>query len=247
MASELTRLIEEEDPRQPYTDEQLAQMLGLRREQVVEQRRSAGLPDSRLRLRPVLVQAMARLLTGDPELSDRALTAQLNGEGFKVSRYLVGELRTQLPAAAPAAPPQAPAREEQENVFASMIGFNGGLKAQIHQAKAAVTYPPNGLHTLIIGPSGSGKTFLAENMYRYAVQQKLLAPDAPFVAFNCADYADNPQLLNSQLFGYVRGAFSGATSTRSGLVDKADGGILFLDEIHRLSGEGQEMLFYLLD
>lgn len=247
MASELTRLIEEEDPRQPYTDEQLAQMLGLRREQVVEQRRSAGLPDSRLRLRPVLAQAMARLLTGDPELSDRALTAQLNGEGFKVSRYLVGELRTQLPAAAPAAPPQAPAREELENVFASMIGFNGGLKAQIHQAKAAVTYPPNGLHTLIIGPSGSGKTFLAENMYRYAVQQKLLAPDAPFVAFNCADYADNPQLLNSQLFGYVRGAFSGATSTRSGLVDKADGGILFLDEIHRLSGEGQEMLFYLLD
>ncbi len=43
----------------------------------------------------------------------------------------------------------------------------------------------------------------------------LLAPDAPFVSFNCADYADNPQLLNSQLFGYVRGAFSGANATRT--------------------------------
>ncbi|WP_298731748.1 sigma 54-interacting transcriptional regulator [uncultured Subdoligranulum sp.] len=250
MTSSLTRLIEQEDPRQPYTDEQLAQMLGIRREQVVELRRTAGVADSRTRLRPILTRELARLLAQEPDLSDRSLTARLNESGFKVSRYLVRELRETLPPApgpvTAAAEPPAP-QEAEENLFARMIGFDGGLKAQIHQAKAAVSYPPNGLHTLIIGPSGSGKTLLAETMYRYAIQQKLLAPDAPFVAFNCADYADNPQLLNSQLFGYVRGAFSGATTTRSGLVDKADGGILFLDEIHRLSGEGQEMLFYLLD
>lgn len=250
MTSSLTRLIEQEDPRQPYTDEQLAQMLGIRREQVVELRRTAGVADSRTRLRPILTRELARLLAQEPDLSDRSLTARLNESGFKVSRYLVRELRETLPPApgpvTAAAEPPAP-QEAEENLFARMIGFDGGLKAQIHQVKAAVSYPPNGLHTLIIGPSGSGKTLLAETMYRYAIQQKLLAPDAPFVAFNCADYADNPQLLNSQLFGYVRGAFSGATTTRSGLVDKADGGILFLDEIHRLSGEGQEMLFYLLD
>lgn len=249
----LTELIRQEDPKRPYTDEQLAQMLQLRREQVVELRRINGIPNSWMRLRPALVVEMQKLLEQEPGLSDRSLTLRLNAMGYNVSRYLVKELHSNLPEKeAEPQPEQAveiTTQEETEgtNVFAGMIGYDGGLKAQIHQAKAAVSYPPNGLHTLIIGPSGSGKTFLAENMYHYAVQQGLLAPDAPFVSFNCADYADNPQLLNSQLFGYVRGAFSGANATKDGLVQKADGGILFLDEIHRLSGEGQEMLFYLLD
>ena len=213
----LTELIRQEDPKRPYADEQLAQMLQLRREQVVELRRINGIPNSWMRLRPALVVEMQKLLEQEPGLSDRSLTLRLNAMGYNVSRYLVKELHSNLPEKE-AEPQPEPAveittQEETEgtNVFAGMIGYDGGLKAQIHQAKAAVSYPPNGLHTLIIGPSGSGKTFLAENMYHYAVQQGLLASDAPFVSFNCADYADNPQLLNSQLFGYVRGAFSGGT------------------------------------
>lgn len=218
----LTELIRQEDPKRPYTDEQLAQMLQLRREQVVELRRINGIPNSWMRLRPALVVEMQKLLEQEPGLSDRSLTLRLNAMGYNVSRYLVKELHSNLPEKE-AEPQPEPAVEittqeetEDTNVFAGMIGYDGGLKAQIHQAKAAVSYPPNGLHTLIIGPSGSGKTFLAENMYHYAVQQGLLAPDAPFVSFNCADYADNPQLLNSQLFGYVRGAFSGANATKDG-------------------------------
>ena len=249
----LTELIRQEDPKRPYTDEQLAQMLQLRREQVVELRRINGIPNSWMRLRPALVVEMQKLLEQEPGLSDRSLTLRLNAMGYNVSRYLVKELHSNLPEKE-AEPQPEPAveittQEETEgtNVFAGMIGYDGGLKAQIHQAKAAVSYPPNGLHTLIIGPSGSGKTFLAENMYHYAVQQGLLAPDAPFVSFNCADYADNPQLLNSQLFGYVRGAFSGANATKDGLVQKADGGILFLDEIHRLSRQVEEVLYPALE
>lgn len=237
MSAGFKEYLAQEDPKRPYTDQQLAQFLGLRREQVVQLRREAGIPDSRARLRPVLLQDMEALLRSEPGLSDRALTARLNENGYEISRFLVKELRETLP----------PVSGEATDIFSSMIGWNAGLKAQIHQAKAAVSYPPNGLNTLIIGPSGTGKTFLAENMYHYAVKQGFLAQNAPFVAFNCADYADNPQLLNSQLFGYVKGAFSGAGETRDGIVAKADGGILFLDEIHRLSGEGQEMLFYLLD
>ncbi len=238
----LADYLAQEDPKRPYTDQQLAQLLGLRREQVIQLRREAGFPDSRARLRPVLLKDMEMLLRSEPGLSDRALTARLKESGYEVSRFLVKELREVLPPF----PRKAPAPPETD-IFSSMIGWEGGLKAQVHQAKAAVSYPPNGLNTLIIGPSGTGKTFLAETMYRYAVKQGFLVPDAPFAAFNCADYADNPQLLNSQLFGYVKGAFSGAGESREGLVAKADGGILFLDEIHRLSGEGQEMLFYLLD
>jgi Sigma-54 interaction domain. len=74
----------------------------------------------------------------------------------------------------------------------------------------------------------------------------MMTKESPFIVFNCADYADNPQLLMSQLFGYVKGAFTGAESSKAGLVEKADGGILFLDEVHRLPSEGQEILFFYL-
>lgn len=131
--------------------------------------------------------------------------------------------------------------------FDTLIGKDGSLKKCIQLAKAAILYPPRGLHVLLLGPTGVGKTMFAELMYRFAVETGVLGVDAPFVAFNCADYANNPQLLLAQLFGYKKGAFTGADRDKSGLVEKANGGILFLDEIHRLPPEGQEMLFVLID
>lgn len=133
------------------------------------------------------------------------------------------------------------------NPFDNLIGSRDSLKKAVTQAKAAVYYPPNGLHILLLGPTGSGKTFFAQKIYQYAIYEKLLKSDAPFKSFNCADYHHNPQLLLSQLFGYVKGAFTGAIEDRPGLVEDADGGILLLDEVHRLSPEGQEMLFYFID
>lgn len=135
----------------------------------------------------------------------------------------------------------------EKSVLDNMIGARESLKAQVEQAKAAVLYPPGGLHTMVVGPTGVGKTTFAEAMYRYAVEVKKLPPRAPFIVFNCADYAENPQLLMSQLFGHVKGAFTGADREKRGLVDNADGGILFLDEVHRLPPEGQEMMFLLMD
>lgn len=132
--------------------------------------------------------------------------------------------------------------------FDDLIGSKTSLKVQVEQAKAAVLYPPHGLHTLIVGQTGVGKTLFANLMFNYA---KLAAPfmdeDAQFIVFNCADYANNPQLLISHIFGHIKGAFTGADSEKDGLVSKADGGMLFLDEIHRLPPEGQEMLFYFMD
>jgi transcriptional regulatory protein LevR/transcriptional regulator with AAA-type ATPase domain len=132
--------------------------------------------------------------------------------------------------------------------FTEMFGSNSSLKNQIEQAKAAVMYPPNGLHTLIIGPSGVGKTTFANKIYEYALKHKKKSTEEfPFVSFNCSDYYNNPQLLLSQLFGHTKGAYTGADSEKIGLVEKANGGILFLDEVHRLPPDGQEMLFYLMD
>lgn len=134
-----------------------------------------------------------------------------------------------------------------DDVFARIIGSDGSLKQAVQQAKAAILYPPRGLHTLLYGETGTGKSYFAEIMYEYARTVLHLAADAPFVAFNCADYASNPELLMAQLFGVKKGAYTGADRDRAGIVERADGGILFLDEVHRLPPEGQEMLFYLID
>lgn len=131
--------------------------------------------------------------------------------------------------------------------FANLVGAEGSLRAAIEQAKAAILYPPQGLPTLIVGPTGVGKSRLAEAMYAYGVAAGRLPSTAPFIVFNCADYASNPQLLLSQLFGHVKGAFTGADQENVGLVAKANGGVLFLDEVHRLPPDGQEMLFLLMD
>ena len=111
-------------------------------------------------------------------------------------------------------PIRPPAREGGLNAAApssldGLIGAAGSLRLPIRQAKAAILYPPRGLHTLITGQTGVGKSSFARNMYDYAVKSGRLAADAAFVTLNCANYADNPQLLLSQLFGHVRGAFTG--------------------------------------
>jgi len=131
--------------------------------------------------------------------------------------------------------------------FETLIGGGVGLKVAVQQAKAAMLYPPHGLHSLLAGPSGVGKTTFARLMHVFAQEHNALPPDAPFISFNCADYAGNPQLLMAHLFGVVRGAYTGAERDRVGLVEQAHRGILFLDEVHRLPPEGQEMLFHLMD
>ena len=87
----------------------------------------------------------------------------------------------------------------------------------------------------------------ASLMHNYALEMKVKSEDSPFIVFNCADYSNNPQLLTSQLFGVKKGAYTGAESDKVGLIEQANGGILFLDEIHRLPPEGQEALFIFLD
>ena len=133
------------------------------------------------------------------------------------------------------------------DIFSSIIGSEWSMEVPIKQAKAAILYPPRGLHTLLVGPTGVGKTMFAEMMYNYALQIKKIKANVKFIVFNCAEYAENPQLIISQLFGHVKGAFTGADQDKPGLIEKADGGILLLDEVHRLPPEGQEMLFLLMD
>lgn len=135
--------------------------------------------------------------------------------------------------------------KKRQDAF-NIIGYEGSMREIIKQCKAAVTYP-KGLPIILNGPSGTGKSFIAKVIHAYAKETGHIAANAPFCVLNCADYANNPELLSSVLFGHIKGAFTGAEKEKRGLLDEADGGYLFLDEVHNLSAENQEKLFILID
>ncbi len=139
------------------------------------------------------------------------------------------------------------ASTKTKNTLDEVIGAQLSLHAPLEQAKAAILYPPRGIHTLILGETGVGKSMFAELMYSFSKEAKVISEDSPFIRFNCADYADNPQLVMSQIFGVKKGSYTGAKRDKEGLLKKAHGGIIFLDEVHRLSPQGQEMLFTYID
>lgn len=177
---------------------------------------------------------------------DRSNVSRYLNELFKEKKITKGEGRPVIYAAL--------IKKEKIHVdtssvvtFDNLVGASDSLKISIQQAKAAILYPPKGLHTIVFGETGTGKSMFAECMYHFAVSSKTLKTDAPFISFNCADYAQNPQLLFGHIFGIRKGAYTGALEDSPGLITKANGGILFLDEIHRLPPEGQEMLFTFID
>ncbi|TZE81338.1 sigma 54-interacting transcriptional regulator [Calorimonas adulescens] len=144
-------------------------------------------------------------------------------------------------------PVQEILHKNEETSLDKFVEKNPSLFSAVEQAKAAILYPPGGMHILILGETGVGKSMFAGLIHKYAIEINRMEKNSPFVVFNCADYANNPQLLISQLFGTKKGAYTGADSDKIGLIEKADGGILFLDEVHRLPPEGQEMFFAFID
>ncbi|GLS05025.1 transcriptional regulator [Chitiniphilus shinanonensis] len=168
---------------------------------------------------------------------DRGAVAELLGVELTSGLNEVRELAELLPATA-----DVPVGDDP---FTALIGHDRSLKPAVEKGRAAVLYPPNGLNVMLTGPSGVGKTYFAELMHRFGEHAR--GSHTPFVYFNCAEYFNNPELLTSHLFGHQQGAFTGAAAAKEGLVAQAEGGYLFLDEVHRLPFEGQEKLFSILD
>lgn len=114
----------------------------------------------------------------------------------------------------------------------SMIGNSPAIKAVFKMIDKTA---PSDVTVLIQGESGTGKELAAKMIHQYSKRA-----DKPFVIVNCATLQES--LLESELFGHVKGAFTGAAESRVGLFEIAEGGTLFLDEIGELTVNTQAKL-----
>ena len=121
--------------------------------------------------------------------------------------------------------------------FEGVVGNSPQMKAIIDKLRQVA---PTSASVLITGESGTGKELVAKSIHNNSPRK-----NKPFVALNCAALSDN--ILESELFGHVKGAFTGADRERKGLIEHANGGTLFLDEIGDIPGSTQVKLLRVLE
>jgi DNA-binding NtrC family response regulator len=112
-------------------------------------------------------------------------------------------------------------RLDEQFGFEGIVGASAGLRALVQQMRQVA---PTTIPVLITGESGTGKELVAQAIHNNSRRAK-----ARFVPLNCAGLSDS--ILEDELFGHVRGAFTGADRDRQGRFEYADGGTLFLDEV----------------
>ncbi len=109
--------------------------------------------------------------------------------------------------------------------FSSIIGESPALKAILGEVKKVADAKSN---ILLLGETGTGKELFARVIHHNSARR-----DMPFVPINCSAIPEN--LLETEMFGHVRGAFTGAVATKKGILEEAEGGTVFLDEIGDMS------------
>jgi two-component system NtrC family response regulator len=122
------------------------------------------------------------------------------------------------------------------DVFENMIGANPQMQAVFDMIRKVA---PTSAPVLILGESGTGKEMVAQALHHRSARNS-----GPFVAINCNTIPEN--LLESELFGHEKGAFTGADAQRKGHIESAAGGTLFLDEIGELPASVQVKLLRFL-
>lgn len=147
-----------------------------------------------------------------------------------VARILQERAAQQKTTAAPASTTQASANE------LGIIGKSPNMVALYSKIRKVA---PTDSNVLILGESGTGKELVAQAIHRLSTRAQ-----APMICVNCAAIPES--LIESELFGHEKGAFTGAERARAGLIEAADGGTLFLDEIGELPLEAQARLLRVL-
>ncbi len=140
---------------------------------------------------------------------------------FKVEEVVASARRAMEQAAGDDAAPRS-----AESLLAAYegAGLTGRAPSMIELYKEIARVAPSRSTVLVMGESGTGKELVARSLHEHSTRSS-----SPFVAVNCGALTET--LLEAELFGHVRGAFTGAASDRRGMWEEAEGGTLFLDEV----------------
>ena len=128
-------------------------------------------------------------------------------------------------------------RLDQRYGFHNLIGNSQGMVAVYNMIRQIA---PTRATVLIVGETGTGKGVAAQTIHQNSARR-----DAPFATLNCASLAEG--VIESELFGHERGAFTGAVQTHKGRFEIADGGTLFLDEVSEMSLATQAKLLHVIE
>ncbi len=156
--------------------------------------------------------------------ADTAVTAMKSGAYDYITKpFNIDEIRIVLDHISEQISLKKKIRELQHyaDEYQFIVGKSEAMKRVFSMIDKIAPFDTN---VLIIGESGTGKELVAK-----AIHEKSLRKSKPFIAINCASLPS--ELLESELFGYTKGAFTGAYATKRGLIEEANKGTLFLDEI----------------
>jgi len=161
-------------------------------------------------------------------IADHAATAIVNARAFEEIQRLQEQLELECTYL----------REEvqEARAFGEIVGQSDALKNVLKQVELVA---PTNANVIILGESGTGKELVAREIHKRSLRQ-----DLPLIKVNCASISR--ELYESEFFGHVKGAFSGAIKDRAGRFEAANGGTLFLDEVGEIPLDLQSKLLRVL-
>lgn len=181
------------------------------------------------------------VLSSNASLESAIAAMRAGAADYLVAPCSTEELRRALDRAERARPrsrpPGRPPESTEAYVFEGMLGKCAAMREVFELIQRIA---PADSTVLVTGESGTGKEMVARAIHRHSRRR-----DLPFLACDCTALA--PTLLESELFGHVKGSFSGAIATKKGLFEAAHQGTLMLDEVSNLSVETQAKLLRLLE
>lgn len=177
------------------------------------------------------------LITAHADVRQAVTAVKAGAVDYLIKPIDLEELKAVLEDALPGEHSPKESLAEIPPLPAGFVVASRGMR-QVIETVAVVA--PSDVPLLILGPSGSGKELVARLIHDWSSRAS-----GPFVATNCGALPEN--LIESQLFGHKKGAFTGADENRLGLFRTADGGTLFLDEIGELTPSAQVKLLRALE
>ncbi len=194
------------------------------------------------RIRDSGASAEVVVLTGHPDVNSAIEAMKLGAYDYLTKPFRLAEVEVVLRRAA-----ERRRLQKENTALRRMVAQRGPFPLLIGQSPAMTAVlqtveriAPTDANVLIEGESGTGKGLVAQ-----AIHQRSPRATGPFLVVSCSGFQD--PLLESELFGHEKGAFTGATSVKQGLFEVADRGTLFLDEVGEMSPAMQSKLLQVLD